>query len=77
MSSNHDDKIIIYINIGLQLTYIISRIFVDYFYHKKINNIKRHHKTIIIKNQLLHEKIDNIINSLSKNKIESNEYEDN
>lgn len=71
------ENIILYINIGIHIVYIFTRCFIDYIHHKKLKNVNRSHKTIIIKNQLLHEQIEKIADALSKNKLESNIVIDN
>jgi len=72
-----NENIILYLNIGIQLIYIFARGFIDYMHHKKISIVHRGHKTMIIKNQLIHEQIEKLADTLSKNKLDSNIVIDN
>jgi len=57
---NENENIILYVSLGLHIVHLFIRFAFDFLHHKNINNVNRNHRTIIIKNQLLHEKIDKI-----------------
>ncbi len=68
----NNDEIILYINVGLQFVYIFTRFVFDYYNHKKMNRIKHYNRTIIVKHEIMNERLEKLNNLIiSKSKIDS------